>query len=70
MAAPYHLFDFTARGAQAESLAIAFIPLIAIGLRRIAEGRGGVIFTALAYAGMVFTHLPLALLASVFLIAP
>lgn len=70
MAAPYHLFDFTARGAQAESLAIAFIALIAIGLRRIAEGRGGVIFTALAYGGMVFTHLPLALLASVFLIAP
>lgn len=70
MAAPYHVFDFTARGAQAESLAIAFIPLIAIGLRRIAERRGGVLFTALAYAGMIFTHLPLALLASVFLIAP
>jgi hypothetical protein len=70
VAAPYHLFDFTARGAQAESLAIAFIPLIAIGLRRIAERRGGVIYTAVAYAGIVFTHLPLALLVSLFFIAP
>jgi uncharacterized membrane protein len=69
-AAPYHLFDYTARGAQAESLAIVFIPLIAIGLRRIAERRGGVIFTAVAYAGIIFTHLPLALLTSLFLIAP
>ena len=70
MAAPYHLFDFTVRGAQAESLAIAFIPLVAIGLRRIAERRGGMVFTAVAYAGMIFTHLPLALLTSLFLIAP
>ena len=69
-AAPYHLFDFTVRGAQAESFAIAFIPLIAIGLRRIAEGRGGIVFTAVAYAGIVFTHLPLALLVSVFLVGP
>jgi hypothetical protein len=70
MAAPYHLFDFTVRGAQAESFAIAFIPLIAIGLRRIREERGGILFTAIAYAGIVFTHLPLALLVSVFLIGP
>jgi len=70
MAAPYHLLDFTSRGAQAESLAIAFIPLIAIGLRRIAERRGGLVFTAIAYAGIIFTHLPLALLTSVFLVAP
>jgi hypothetical protein len=70
MAAPYHLFDYTVRGAQAESVAIAFIPLIAIGLRKIAERRGGVVFTALAYAGVILTHLPLALLVSLFLIAP
>jgi len=70
MAAPYHLFDFTGRGAQAESLAIAFIPLLAIGMRRIAERRGGVIFTAISYAGIIFTHLPLALLTSLFFVAP
>ena len=44
--------------------------MIAIGLRRIAERRGGLVFTAVAYAGIVFTHLPLALLTSIFLIGP
>lgn len=70
MAAPYHLFDYTDRAALAESVAIAIIPLVAIGLGRIAELRGGVIFLGLAYAAMIATHLPLALLVSVFLIAP
>ena len=68
MAAPYHLFDFYGRGAQAEYLAIAFIPLIALAIRRAAEGRIGLL--AIAYAGMILTHLPLALLTSLFLIAP
>jgi hypothetical protein len=70
MAAPYHLFDFVVRGALAESVAIALIPPLAIGLRRIAEGRRGVALTAIAYGAMIGTHLPLALLVSLFLIAP
>ena len=70
MAAPYHLFNYTDRAALAESLATAMIPIVAMGLRRIAEGRKGQIFTALAYGAMIGTHLPLALLVSVFLIAP
>src|SRR6476646_8041604 len=70
MAAPYHLFNYTDRAALAESVAIAIIPLIAIGLRRIAEGRRGIVFTAIAYGAMIGTHLPMALLGSVFLIAP
>ncbi|WP_051531536.1 hypothetical protein [Sphingomonas sp. URHD0057] len=70
MAAPYHLLNYTDRGALAESLATAFIPLIAIGLRRIAERRGGLLCTALAYAAMIGTHLPLALLVGIFLIVP
>jgi hypothetical protein len=70
MTAPYHLFDFVVRGALAESVAIALIPTIAIGLRRIAERRGGVPFTAIAYGAIIGTHLPLALLVSVFLIPP
>jgi hypothetical protein len=70
MAAPYHLFDFVVRGALAEAVAIALIPPIAIGLRRIAEQRGGVPLTAVAYGAIIGTHLPLALLVSVFLIAP
>ena len=67
--APYHWFDFYARGALAESVAIAILPFLAIGLRRIAEGRGWA-FAALAYAAIILSHLPLALLASLFLIAP
>jgi hypothetical protein len=69
-AAPYHVFDYTVRGALAESVGIALIPLIVIGLTRIAERRGGVVFTALAYGALIGTHLPLALLTSLFLIAP
>ena len=67
--APYHWFDFYGRGALAESIAIAFLPMLAIGLRRVAEGRGWQLL-ALAYAAMILCHLPLALLASIFLIAP
>lgn len=70
VAAPYHLLNYTDRGAVAESLATACIPLLAIGLRRLAEKRGGIVFTALAYGAMIGTHLPLALLVSIFLIAP
>jgi hypothetical protein len=68
-AAPYHVFDCMRRGALAESVAIALVPLLALGLRRIAEGRGFVP-AAFAYAALIATHLPLALLSSVLLIAP
>ena len=69
MAAPYHLADFYGRGALAEACAIALIPLLALGLKRVAEGRG-IALAALAYAALIATHLPLALLASLFLVAP
>lgn len=69
VAAPYAWFDFTRRGALAESVAIIFVPLIAIGLRRVAERKSPLLLT-ISYAGMIFTHLPLALLTSVFLILP
>ena len=65
MAAPYHLFDFYGRGAQAEFLAIAFIPLVAWSMR---EDRRAVL--AVSYAGLILSHLPLALLVSLFLVAP
>lgn len=71
MAAPYHLFDFYMRGALAEYLAIAVLPLTMLGLRRNFDGRiSGILLTALSYAALISTHLPLALLSSVFLIAP
>lgn len=68
MAAPYHLLDFYVRGALAEFMAIALIPVLALGLRRAAEGR--IILATLAYAALILTHLPLALLVSIFLVAP
>lgn len=69
MAAPYHVADFYGRGALAEACAIALIPLLALGLKRVSEGRSPVPL-ALAYAAIIATHLPLALLASLFLVAP
>lgn len=69
MAAPYHLADFYGRGALAETCAIALIPLLALGLKRVGEGKGPAL-AAFAYAAMIATHLPLALLASLFLVLP
>jgi hypothetical protein len=66
MAAPYHLLDFARRGALAEFAAIALLPLVAIGIRRAVQGRPAIL--ALAYAMLIMTHLPIAVLASVFLI--
>jgi len=69
MGAPYHLLDLYARGALAEFVGIAIIPLVALGLRRISDGKGiGVL--AAAYAGLIATHLPLALLTSLLLVVP
>jgi uncharacterized membrane protein len=67
--APYHAFDFYLRGALAESVAIALLPLLAIGLRRTSEGKGWAA-AAIAYAALILAHVPLALLVSLFLIAP
>ena len=64
MLLPYTLYDFYTRGALAEFVAIGWIPLIYLGLTR----RPALL--PFAYAGMIATHLPLALLASLFLIAP
>ncbi len=69
MALPYHVMDFSLRGALAESLGFALLPWIAIGLRRIAEQRSGTLL-ALAYGALIMSHLPLALLTGFFLIAP
>jgi hypothetical protein len=66
MAAPYHLFDFYARGALAEFAAFSWIPLIALGIT--ARAWWAPPLLAASYAALVLTHLPVALLASVFLI--
>jgi len=69
MAAPYHLMDFYVRGALAEFTAFIWYPPIALAITRLPERRG-VILLALAYAGLVLTHLPMAMLIGFFLIAP
>ncbi|UZW55100.1 hypothetical protein NUH86_16760 [Sphingobium sp. JS3065] len=69
MAAPYHLLDFYVRGALAEFTAFIWYPLIALAIVRLPERRGIVLLT-LSYAGLVLTHLPMAMLTGFFLIAP
>lgn len=69
MAAPYHLFDIYQRGALAEFAALAWLPLIALGIEALPR-RWAIPLLASATAGLLLTHLPMALLAGVFLIAP
>jgi len=71
MAAPYHVYDIYGRGALAEASAYAAVPLIALGLKRLAEGRARYLpLLATGYAALLLSHLPSALLVSVFLIPP
>lgn len=71
MAAPYHVYDIYGRGALAEASAYAAVPLIALGLKRLAEGRARYLpLLAAGYAALLLSHLPSALLVSVFLIPP
>ena len=69
MAAPYHMVNFHFRGALAEFLATAFVPAVAIGLSRMRQGRGPG-FLAISYAALIMTHLPLALIVTVFFAVP
>ena len=69
--APYHLYDIYARGALAEASAYASVPLIMLALARLSDGRRGALpLLSVAYAAVLFSHLPTALLVSLFLIAP
>jgi hypothetical protein len=66
MAAPYHLFDHYIRGAYAEFAAYAVLPLVILGIGRMAgRQRGGIALLAVAYAALALSHLPTALLISV-----
>ncbi|MGE5500925.1 MAG: integral membrane-like protein [Ignavibacteriales bacterium] len=69
MLAPYHVADFYVRSALAEFGAFAWLPLIALGIDRV-DRRSGPPLLAVAYAGLLCTHLPTALLASALLIPP
>jgi 6-pyruvoyl-tetrahydropterin synthase related domain len=66
MAAPYHLFDHYVRGAIAEFAAYAVLPLVVLGIAMVADRRRtGVVLLAAAYAVLLLSHLPTALLISV-----
>lgn len=67
MALPYHLIDFYRRGALAEFATFAIVPLVAIGVARAVELKRPAML-ALAYAALIMTHLPVALLTGVFLV--
>lgn len=69
MLLPYHQLDFWVRGALAEFAAFVWIPLIALAIDRLPHRRG-MLLLALSYAGLLITHLPTAMLAGFFLIAP
>jgi uncharacterized membrane protein len=69
MLAPYHLFDIFGRGALAEAAAYAFLPMILVALRSLSRGdRHALPMLAGSYAALILSHLPTALLASVFVI--
>ena len=69
IAAPYHMVDFYSRGALAEFCAYAILPLVALGIRRAARRRQFEML-AITYAALIMTHLPAALLTSLFFIIP
>lgn len=69
MASPYHLMDFYVRGALGEFVGFMWLPWIALGIHRLPQRRG-VIMLALSYAGLILSHLPLAMLTTFFLIGP
>jgi len=66
---PYHVLDIYQRFAMSESAAFVFFPLILLFARRLLEGGGGLDFAglAVAYAGLIATHLVSAFAFSLFL---
>ncbi|HEX6860202.1 MAG TPA: hypothetical protein VF138_08410 [Caulobacteraceae bacterium] len=69
MVAPYHLLDLYSRGALAEFAAFVWLPLIALAIEALPK-RWAPPLLAVSFAGLILSHLPTALLAGLFLIAP
>jgi len=69
MAMPYHLLaDVWVRAALGEQAAMVFIPLCLLCAVRLDAGRGYVFGLAASFAGLLFSHLPSALVFSPFLV--
>jgi hypothetical protein len=65
MIAPYHVLDVYVRGALAEFTTFAVLPLIALAIRLMSERRrAGFGLLVVAFAALLLSHLPTALLAS------
>lgn len=64
MLAPYHYIDVEKRAAMGEASAYIWIPLILIGASRTDRTWRSTVLTSFAYAGLVLSHLPSALLAA------
>lgn len=64
MFAPYHYIDIELRAAIGEASAYIWIPLILTGVWRPDKNPRSTILAACAYAGLVLSHLPSALLAA------
>jgi len=64
MFAPYHYIDLEKRAAMGEASAYIWIPLILIGASRTEKTWRSTVLTSFAYAGLVLSHLPSALLAA------
>lgn len=68
MLAPYHTVDFYLRGAFAELSAAAVLPWVLLTLDRTASSWRWIPGLALAYAALALSHLPSAMLATLFMI--
>lgn len=62
MILPYHYIDLEVRNAIGESLAYAFLPLIFLALDRMSGTIRAIPLAVLGYAGLIYSHLPSALL--------
>lgn len=71
MLGPFHLYHIYGTGALSEASAYASVPVVMLALKRLGDGVDRFVpILALAYAALLFSHLPTSLLASLFLIAP
>lgn len=68
LVSPYHVLDLEMRNTLGEGMAFVWLPLIFLGIRRSGFSMSAVLFGGIAYAGLILSHLPSALLATPFMI--
>lgn len=68
MILPYHFLDLEIRGTLGESMTYIWMPLILHGLRLASSMDRHFLLAAFAYAGLILSHLPSALLLAPFMI--